>query len=259
MTEFTVLGSGSSGNSVAIRSQGKVILIDAGFSAIELQRRLDKANIDRSEIIAILLTHEHNDHSQAIKTFVKRNPKVAVYTNHLTAERLKYMKRLPDNLQIFTSGSSFQLEHFNVDPYSISHDAADPVGFVVNVDGKKIGLATDLGHAGKLVPVKLSGSDLLMIESNHDPQLVRSSGRPLRIQQRILGRRGHLSNEKAAELMADAMAFHTRHVVLVHLSSDCNTANLAEKAFVDQLRKIGREDINLSISLQDFVSETIRL
>ena len=258
MPEFTVLGSGSSGNAVAIKSGNEVILVDAGFSAVELERRLAKANINLEQLCGILITHEHNDHSQAVKTFSKRY-NLPVYSNHLTAERLKYMKKLPDKMSLFSNGSKFNIGTFQIEAFSISHDAADPVGFIVNVESKKIGLATDLGHAGKMVPLKLSCSDLLMIESNHDPMMVRKSARPLRIQQRILGRRGHLCNEKAAELMADAIGFQTSHVVLVHLSSDCNELKIVEETFQKKLKEIGREDITIEISVQDHVSQTITL
>ena len=144
-----------------------------------------------------------------------------------------------------------------VEPYSISHDAVDPVGYTIEVNGKKLGLATDLGHAGKLVPLKLSGSDLLMIESNHDPKMLRESNRPARLQHRILGRRGHLSNDMAADLMTAALAQHTKHVVLVHLSSDCNCPKIVEDTFLRRLKELGREDINIAISMQDHLTETI--
>ena len=167
-------------------------MIDAGFSGVELQRRVDRAGLKlRDKLAGILISHEHDDHVQALKVFAKRNNHPPVFCNSLTAERLSHIKKRPENLKLFSNGSRFQVGPFTVEAFSVSHDAVDPVGFIIEVADKRIGFATDLGHAGKMVPIKLKNCDLMMVESNHDPELLRKSKRPPHLQHRILSRRGH--------------------------------------------------------------------
>ena len=259
MVELTVLGSGSSGNAVAIKYQHDVLLIDAGFSGVELARRLNDAGTDPEEIIGILISHEHDDHIQGVRVFAKRHGNIPTYLNSLTGERLKLMKKSPERICVFSNGVPFRVGSFDVEAFSVCHDAVDPVGFVIRCQGRKIGIATDLGYAGQMVPLKLRDSHLVILESNHDPDLLRKSRRPAHLQHRILSRRGHLSNQSAAELLPAIIGPLTQHVILAHLSDDCNHPDLVLRIIQQRLMDLNRDDINVCIARQDTVGETIAI
>ena len=259
MIKVTVLGSGSAGNSIVISNETSCILVDAGFSGAELTRRLHDVGIDLSEILAILISHEHDDHVQGVRVFSKRNGNIPIYSNSLTYERLKMKNKSSEKFRIFSNGVSFRIGPFDIEAFSVSHDAVDPVGFSIRCKEKNIGIATDLGHFGKMVPLKLHDSHLLILESNHDPELLRSSKRPPHLQHRIRGRRGHLSNENAAELISSVTGPLTENIILAHLSSDCNNPDIAREKASQSLIKINRSDVNIIIAEQDRVSKTILL
>ena len=252
MIRFTSLGSGSAVNCTIIEFDDQVLMIDAGFSGKELQRRLDSAGIEfKGRLSGILVSHEHDDHVQALKVFSKRNDHPAVYCNSLTAERLSHIGKRPENIKLFSNGSRFQVGPFTIEAFSVSHDAVDPVGFIIEVAEKRIGFATDLGCIGKMVPLKLSNCELLMIESNHDPEMLRQSRRPPHLQHRILSRRGHLSNDLAAELASQSIGEKTSHLMLGHLSEDCNSYELAQDRMRQCLNDLRRDDINMTVARQD--------
>ncbi|NQZ67462.1 MAG: MBL fold metallo-hydrolase [Lentisphaeria bacterium] len=251
MIEFINLGSGSSGNCTIIKYCDQILMIDAGFSGVELQRRLDAAHINVEHIRGILITHEHDDHIQGLKIFCKRNNDLPVYTNSLTAQRLTELNKCPVNNFVFNNGATFKVGPFTIEAFSISHDAIDPVGFVINVSGRKIGIATDLGFIGKMVPFKLKNSDILMLESNHEPDILRNSKRPSYLQNRILSKRGHLSNKEALSLIKDSIGASTRHILLAHLSADCNDRDLVATGIERELSAMDRSDVDFHIAYQD--------
>ncbi len=255
--EVTVLGSGSGGNATVICCGDDAILIDAGFSGAELQRRLDTAGVEASRIRGIVVSHEHDDHTQALRIFAKRNNNIPAFANSLTMERLQMMNKAPANAIVFTNGSPFAIGPFQIEAFSVCHDAVDPVGFVIHCQDRKIGIATDLGHFGKLVPLKLKNSNVLIIESNHEHDLLRSSRRPAHLLHRIHGRRGHLSNKRAAELMAQVVGPGTQYLVTVHLSDDCNRPELAESAARNCLKAMNQEQVEVLVASQDKVCRTI--
>ncbi len=257
--EYLILGSGSKGNSSVIKFDGHALMIDAGFSGKELHRRLDSLKVNSDKIDGILVTHEHNDHINGLRVFSDRNNKIPVYANLLTAERLHHLKKRPENLTLFNNGCPFEIGPFKVEAFSISHDAADPVGFVIEVADRRIAVVTDCGHAGKMVPLKIRDCHVLMIESNHDPILLRQSRRPPHLQHRILGRRGHLSNDSSAELIAKCLGPATRHIVLSHLSEDCNREELALETMQACLDQHKRTDVELSAARQAHVHAPLAL
>jgi phosphoribosyl 1,2-cyclic phosphodiesterase len=257
MVEFTVLASGSSGNCAAVRYQNRVLLVDAGLTAKEIHHRLETAAIPVEQLIAIVVSHEHTDHIRSVRTLSQRYPHVPVYTNSLTAERLHHLGQRPQNLVLFANGTPFDVGPFRVEPFSVSHDAADPVGFRIDVADRKIGIATDLGHIGKLVPVKLKDCHVLMLEANHDVRMLRNSKRPLRLQQRILGRRGHLSNESGMELVTQTAGPTTRYLVMAHVSEECNKRELIEIRVNQCLQSLNRHDIEVEIACQDHITRTL--
>lgn len=257
--EISVLGSGSRGNATVIRCGADVILIDAGFSGRKLAEKMAAVGVDPAAISAILVTHEHDDHVSGLRVFAKRHGQVPTYANALTAERLALQDKAPETLKVFSNGSAFRIGPFSIEAFSVSHDAVDPVGFSIAANGHRVALCTDLGVIGKMVPVRLQEHDLLVLESNHDPDLLRASGRPLSLQQRILSRRGHLSNAHCAQLMQQTVCGRTRHLIMAHLSEEANCPDLVARTARQTLSGLRRADINLVIAKQDQVCEPICL
>lgn len=250
MVGVTLLGSGSKGNSLVLHGEDGALLVDVGFSMRETRRRLDAAGVDPRDLKAILISHEHTDHVRGLRT-AARQLDIPVYCNRHTGTMIKERKSAPDTLNLFAVGAEFSVEEFSVQPFSIPHDAMDPVGFIVSANGHRIGIATDLGHANNLVCHHLLECDVLVVESNHDMELLRQSSRPWSLKQRILSRHGHLSNDASQELIAKIIHDRTRHIVLAHASQDCNRYEIVEACARDGLTAIGRSDIIPLVARQD--------
>ena len=253
----TVLGSGSGGNAIVVHSPTGNLLLDNGFSLVELRRRLAAAAIPAESLRAILVTHEHTDHVRGLRVTANAL-KIPVYCNRLTAECLRGKELAPEKqLNIFTTGAAFKVGGFTIEPFSIPHDAVDATAFAFRLGGLKLGIATDFGHASSLVAHHLSGCDLLVVESNHDPQMVWDSGRPPMIKQRILGRRGHLSNDDCVKLLQQILHARTRHLVLAHASGECNRHELIERTVLAGMQALARTDLAPRIALQDAALPTL--
>lgn len=252
---ITVLGSGSSGNAVVLHTRSGALLLDAGFSGRELRRRLELAEIDGDDIRAILVTHEHGDHSKGVRVLARRWD-VPVYANRCTAEVLCREKNDLPALRIFTAGQPFEVEDFSVVPFSIPHDAIDPVAFTVHWRDVKVGIATDLGHVSHVIAHHLRECDGLILECNHDVAMLRDSKRPWSLKRRILSRHGHLSNEAGMQLMADVLDRRTQCVIFGHASRECNRYELVEDAAAKRLQAMGRPDLTALVARQDEPLET---
>ena len=255
---ITVLGSGSRGNAAVIHGPDGSMLLDAGFSARELEHRMEQVEIEPDSIRGVLITHGHSDHTKGCRTFADRHHIQA----YLTAPTLKEGDRvhfLPERKTVIAPGSPFELCGVTVEPFTLPHDAVDTVGYTFRACGKKIGVATDLGHLNLLARQKLRGCTLLMLEANHEPALLQKSARPIQLKRRILSRHGHLSNEDALDALAELLTPDSVSLVLAHLSSECNDreflTGMAEKA----LANLGREDILLTVALQESPLETFWL
>lgn len=230
--ELIVLGSGSNGNTAIVRGGGTTILIDAGLSARKIITRLAHAGIEPGEIDAVLLTHEHGDHTSGLPVLL-RSLRCPIYATRLTADHLREQdpRNAAASWQLFPTGSRFALGALEVAAFSVPHDAADPVGFTIRCEGVALGVLTDLGHVNHSVVHHVSGIDCLFIEANHDEQMLHAdTKRPFSIKQRILSPHGHLSNKAAASLTARVFTSALQHVVLGHLSRDCNAPDLAVAA-----------------------------
>ncbi|MBC8208725.1 MAG: MBL fold metallo-hydrolase [Desulfobulbaceae bacterium] len=223
---FSVLGSGSKGNSVYIESGRTAVLIDAGFSGKEIERRL--ALIDRGldDLDAILLTHEHNDHIQGAG-ILSRRCGLPLYITPGTLQSGK--KRLGKSCQFveIESGSCFEIQDLVVRSFAISHDCAEPVGFVVGNGRVSLGYCTDTGRVSHLIGQRLMGCEALVLEFNHDPELLKNGPYPLPLQQRVRSSQGHLSNAQAAEFLTTLLHEKLEQVVLAHLSETNNRSDLA--------------------------------
>jgi phosphoribosyl 1,2-cyclic phosphodiesterase len=227
MFEVITLASGSEGNATLVRNETATFLIDAGLSARQLEARLLATGIASEHLSAILLTHEHGDHTSALKVLLTRHQHLPLFCNPLTARALKESGLVHERWKLFETGSEFLLGSFAIRAFSVPHDAADPVGFRISSDGSCLGVLTDLGYATRLVFEALRGIRALLIETNHDEDLLQKDARrPWSVKQRILSRHGHLSNSAAARVLSELEA-PLEQIILGHLSRDCNSPELA--------------------------------
>jgi len=252
MKGFCPLASGSKGNSIFVGSGETKVLIDAGISARMLTQRLAEIDVDIAEIDAIVITHEHSDHIRGLGTLAKKWG-IPVFANSDTARAIMETLRAEIKFKIFSTGETFAFGDIEFHPFSIQHDAIDPVGFTLQMGSIKVGFAADLGFATSLVKNKLQGCDYLYLEANHQPEMVHACPRPAVYKQRVLGRLGHLSNDQCAELLREVLHPHLKHVHLAHLSSECNAPDLAEKIVRGMIEREG-SSAEVSIAHQDQVS-----
>lgn len=261
MLEVTILASGSAGNSALVRSGGTSILLDAGLSAKQLGARLEACGVRPESLDAIVLTHEHGDHTAALRVLCGRH-EIPVYANRMTAAALEAgPMRAHRNWRFFGNGAPFSIGALTLEAFSVPHDAADPVGFLVRNSAATFALLTDLGHATQLVIERAREADALLIESNYDEELLqRDTRRPWAVKQRITSRHGHLSNRAAAGVVAEiAAAGRLATVLLGHLSRDCNSAELAVAAVSAPLREVSRSEVPVHCAAQDAVSPCFRV
>jgi phosphoribosyl 1,2-cyclic phosphodiesterase len=225
-----ILGSGSRGNAIFVSDGVTSILIDAGFSAREIDRRMRQRGLDPAGLSAVLVTHEHTDHVRGIERLVRRH-RLPVYLTAGTRQEATALHALPE-IHPFACGRDFRINTLSVRPFSISHDAADPAGFTIGANGSRIGIATDLGQVTALVREHLRGCRLLIVEANHDPDMLMNGPYPWFLKQRIRSRTGHLANHETGRLLADILHPGLEQVVLAHLSETNNTPDkaLAEMA-----------------------------
>lgn len=252
MLAYCPLASGSKGNSLLIKTDQTTVLIDCGLSLKSLKARLALANQKIEEIEAILITHEHGDHIQGLKTFVSQYD-IPILCNAATADAIAhyFQERLPCHL--FTTYETFTWKDLNITPFSVSHDSVDPVGFRLNSGNITLAVCADIGFVSAMIPQMLTGCDLLYIEANHEPRLVHASKRPDVYKQRVLSKIGHLSNETCGKLVQQVVNPKLRHVCLAHLSRDCNEAELA-KTIVKNHLSDSHQKIPVEAALQDTIS-----
>jgi phosphoribosyl 1,2-cyclic phosphodiesterase len=238
MMRLYVLGSGSRGNCCAVEAEGAAILLDAGFSAREIERRAETAGLDLSRVAGIALTHEHGDHACGAARLAHRLG-VPILTAPGTWDRLAPSMRRAVHRPIGLRGA-VELGPFRVEACPTSHDAADPLALAVRgPDGTAVGVAYDLGRATSAVRYLLQNLTAIVLEANHDEVQLRTSGYPPVVQRRISGSGGHLSNRAAAELLSELHHPGLAVVVLAHLSQRCNTADDARAAVAPALRRVG--------------------
>lgn len=238
MITLYVLGSGSRGNCCAVESDGAALLIDAGFSAREIERRAASAGLDLARVSGIALTHEHGDHACGAALLARRL-RVPVLTAPGTWGRLAMDMEDAEHRAIGLCARA-ELGPFTVEACPTSHDAAEPLAIVVRVsNGTSIGVAYDLGRPTSAVRYLLRDLTAIVLEANHDEFQLRTSGYPPVVQRRIAGSGGHLSNRAAAELLAEVHHPGLSIVVLAHLSERCNTADEARATVAPALRRVG--------------------
>ncbi len=262
----TVLASGSKGNCTLVASSGTRLLIDAGLSCRELLRRLLLCGQDPRALDGVLITHEHSDHVGGLRVLARRL-KIPVYITGATYQA--YQKCVRDSAgnrvalerrEMFCSGTAFQIGDITVAPFTIPHDAIDPVGFTFCSDGIKVGICTDLGYMPASVRDHLRGCHVLMIESNHDLELLRGGPYPWSVKQRVMSRVGHLSNDALADFLTSDYDGGAEFVILAHLSEQNNHPEIArataERALGDQRSLLGNR---LMLAAQNEPLAAVRL
>lgn len=255
--QFTILGSGSTGNCAYLESGDTRLLIDAGFSGRQIRQRLASIGRAPEGLTGILLTHEHSDHVKGL-TVIAAKLGIPIYCNRLTREAVESQLATKFDCRIFVTGASFEVGDVGVDTFSVPHDAYDPVGFVLNTGVGSIGFLTDLGHATKLVVERVRRANVVVLEANHDLKLLQEdTRRPWSIKQRILSRHGHLSNDAAADVLEQIVHADLTQLYLGHLSRDCNRPELAHQAAANRLQKIGGHHVHVQITNQDTPAPTL--
>lgn len=219
---FSVLSSGSKANSVFVEAGGVRFLVDCGLSGKQAEERLAEVGIDPTSLDAIIVTHEHSDHINGVGTLSRRY-NLPVYANRSTMEAISK----PRAKEFFKTGEDFYIRDARIEPFSVVHDAADPVGFAIYAGGLKLVICTDLGRATTLVREHLKGANAIVLESNHDLEMLQSCSYTWELKQRIASTHGHLSNEAAGQLIEEIMHPELFHIVLGHLSENSNTPALA--------------------------------
>lgn len=220
-----LLASGSKGNSIFVEAGASKVLIDAGLSASELLRRLALIGVAADELDAILISHEHTDHIRGAGTLA-RKLKIPLLVNYPTCHASAASIGKTEVVE-FESGYPFTFNDLLIDPFVITHDASDPVGFLIECSEGKMGMATDLGIATRLVKEKLKGCRALVLEFNHDEELLVNGPYPWPLKQRIKSRHGHLSNSESAELLDCVLHAELEGVFLAHLSEVNNDPAIA--------------------------------
>ena len=258
MIEVTVLGSGSGGNATLVRSAGASILIDAGFSRRQLVQRLAEVGWAPEKLNAIVISHEHVDHICGLRVFCKHFA-TPVYSTEETLQSDCFRELGLKKIETIRAGERFSIGDLTIDPFSIPHDAADPLGFVVRSNGLALGYVTDLGYVPELTLHHLRGCNLLVMETNHDPDMLVYGPYPWPVKQRILSRTGHLSNEVAARLLAEIVSPELQAVTLAHLSQQNNTAELALAACEEALGEVPNGRPEIIVADQFSPSRTMRV
>ena len=235
---FSILGSGSSGNCAVLRTKSACVLIDAGFSQRKLRQLLYDAGETMENINAVFLTHEHGDHAVGIEG-LKKFPHVRVFANAATARAVQSKLDFKPAWQVFETGARFQFLDLEIESFHVPHDAQEPVGFTFSsgseaqppASRQRIAWLTDLGHAPLHIHERIRDVDIVVVESNHCPVLLQADvKRPWPTKQRISGRHGHLSNDAMRELLEAVASPRWQHVLLTHLSGDCNSHAAVEAA-----------------------------
>ena len=262
MFNFCSLYSGSSGNSLFVESENTKLLVDAGVSSKKIEEALANLEIDPTSIDGILITHEHSDHVQGLGTFAKKF-NLPVFVNEKTLDAMpKQKEKISEkNIKLFNINEKFEIGDLKVKPFSIPHDAANPCGFNIFKDDKKISIATDIGHMTNGILKNLEDSIFIMLESNDDPEVLKYSKYPYQLKTRIAGPDGHLSNELAGKTISYLLNSGLKQAVLGHLSKQSNFPELAYKTVIDEIMctKYDENSLKLSVASRDIPGNKIIL
>lgn len=242
---FQILASSSAGNSAFLSDGMTNLLIDCGLSRKETFARLEAGGIDPNCIDAIFITHEHSDHIAGLGPIAKKLKK-PVYLTNLTAQAIESSGE-EQFFQPFAAGSRMTIGTFDVQSFSLPHDAVDPVGFTFSSGGRKAGICTDLGYMPDSIRVHIDECDVLLLESNHDLEMLKVGPYPWSLKQRVMSRRGHLSNDVVSDYILDGLSKRTRRLILGHLSEQNNLPALAHMIAEQALERRGLDKTELTV------------
>ena len=254
--QVAVLASGSKGNATVMRCESGMVLIDAGISCRRITAGMQELGLRPEDLTAVFITHEHIDHVKGLETFVKKYP-APVFASAGTWRGIKQTLPRIDLRQchrhILAPRTEITLGGLQVRSFSVSHDALEPAGYVFHCKGRKFAYVTDTGYVSDPVKRELDGAEVLVLETNHDPFMLKNGRYPPPLQKRILGTRGHLANETAGHLLT-ALESLPRQVFLAHLSQENNTPGLAESTVRSiVMRKNPGATIQFYVTSQDEV------
>ena len=249
--KLCTLASGSSGNSLFIETRHSRILVDAGISYRKIRKKLKSVDVDIADIDAVIITHEHSDHAQAVPQF-----KQPVYVANSISNLWQHD---PEHIKVFNAGKTFVINDVTITPFPIPHDAVDPVGFILESDGIKVGIVTDIGVNTRLVTERLKGLNVVVIEFNHDDRMLIDSNYPWHLKQRIKSRLGHLSNGEAASLLNSILHDDLESVILAHLSKINNSPERAFESASSTISNSGYGNIKINIAPRDKIGDIIEL
>lgn len=250
-----ILASGSKGNAILVADHNTRVLFDAGLSGIEIERRCKSKGFHPDQFDAIVVSHEHSDHIQGVGVLARRFG-LPVHISKKTRNSAGALLGKIADIRHFECGTPFTVNTWTISPFSISHDAEDPAGFTILNNGMKIGIATDLGVVTAMVKERLKACQILILEANHDPQMLLDGPYPWPLKQRIQSRTGHLSNEASRELVTSLKHKGLQHVVLAHLSE---TNNTPEKALQAVGLALNDSHTQLHVATQDVCAEILQI
>lgn len=258
MFNFCSLFSGSSGNCLFVQSDDAKILIDCGVSLKKINESLSNFNLTLDQIDGILITHEHSDHTKALGTITKKY-NIPIYANFETAHALKNVNL--ENFKYFKVDESFKIGNLCIKSFSIPHDAANPCGFSIYNNRKKLTIATDIGHMNDYVLENLKYSNFLLLESNYEPEMLKCSSYPFHLKRRIAGPYGHLQNSDAGKTISYLYNYNLETVFLGHLSKENNIPELAYESVISELHSnnIDTSKITVEVASRDKNSRLIEL
>lgn len=257
--QFCPLFSGSSGNCIFVGSEETKILVDAGLTGKKIQEGLKCINVCPSNINGIVITHEHDDHIKAAG-ILSRRFNIPIYANTNTWEAMsnKLGNIADSNIKVFDGYNPFEIGDVTIVPFPIPHDAVKPCGYSFIHKNNKVSVATDIGYASDVIKCSIKDSDVVLLEANHDVELLKVGPYPYPLKMRILSDLGHLSNENAGKTIVDVINSNIKNVVLGHLSGTNNYPELALRTVLSILEMNGikdGEDINIDIAHRDRVSK----
>ncbi|MFR4018805.1 MAG: MBL fold metallo-hydrolase [Clostridia bacterium] len=256
--KFCSFASGSSGNSYLVKNETTALLIDAGISGKKILEGLESTQTSLDQVKGLLITHEHIDHVKSVSVLSKKIPNLSVYANEGTWSGIK-KPVAPSQQRIFNTGEDFYIEGFMIRPFAIPHDAADPVGFSIYYENRQISIVTDVGHITNEIFEEITCADLLLLEANHEKEILLVGRYPYNLKQRILGDTGHLSNISAGECLCRLAAADPkpRQVLLGHLSHENNDPAVALLTVRNTLMEkniIPGNELKLGIAMRDALS-----
>ena len=265
MPRFASIASGSSGNSIYFGSDNTHILIDTGISNKRIEEGLKNLGLKVSDLSGVLITHEHSDHIQGLRTLTKKY-QIHIYATKGTLDYIKAKKIIEGNedlCNVISADTKITIDDIDASVFKISHDASEPVGFRLSTAGKSVAVATDMGVYDEYIVDKLQDLDAILLEANHDIRMLEAGPYPYHLKRRILGSKGHLCNEIAGKLLARILNDNIKHVLLGHLSKENNYPSLAYETVKVEIDEADVEyrgsDFKIEVAKRDAMSEVVLL